>query len=126
MTLSAEAKSKGYHSKDYNELSQLSKEGLFVNIVSKAGVDRVAERFFSSMDIYPSNEAIFIREYFGTFWSLSECQSSTHLGKLPQQHFKSIKPIQDQFLKPKPESPTVFPLIYLSLKLALMTFFQFL
>ena len=32
----------------------MTKEGIFVNIVNKATADKVADRFFSNMDVYPS------------------------------------------------------------------------
>ena len=63
MTLSQEMKS--HHSKDYNELSHLTKEGLYVNIVNKEAADSVAERFFSSMDVYPTKKLSHMREFFG-------------------------------------------------------------
>ena len=66
MTLSAEPKSRGYHAKDYQALSQITKEGIYANLVNASAMDRVSQRFFSSMDVYPSSKSIFIREYFGT------------------------------------------------------------
>ena len=65
MTLSAEAKR--YHSKDYRTLCEHTKDGTHVNIVDKASADILAERFFSSMDVYPTDQKLFIREFFGTF-----------------------------------------------------------
>ena len=64
MTLSAEAKDKDFRSKDYHELTELTKEGLFVNIVEKHNCDEIAEKFFSSMDVYPSKRRTSMREFF--------------------------------------------------------------
>ena len=64
MLLSAE--SKHFHAKHYNKLCEMTKEGIFVNIVRKETADRVADRFFSSMDVYPSDKNTVIREFFGT------------------------------------------------------------
>ena len=66
MTLSAEPKNSRYRSKDYRELTELTKEGLFVNIVDKNRCDLVAERFLSSMDVYPSQHRNSMREFFGS------------------------------------------------------------
>lgn len=65
MTLSAEAKDKRFRSKDYHELTQLTKEGIFVNIVDKDNCDAVADRFFSSTDVY-ANGIQYVREFFGS------------------------------------------------------------
>ena len=54
MTLSAEPKDKKFRSKHYSELTQLTKEGIYLNIVNKDSCDEVAARFFMSMDVYPS------------------------------------------------------------------------
>ena len=53
MTLSAEPKDKKFRSRHYHELTQLTKEGVYLNIVDKDRCDQVAARFFSSMDVYP-------------------------------------------------------------------------
>ena len=66
MTLSAEAKDMHHRSKDYRDFTELTKEGLFVNIVNKNGCDQIAERFFSSMDVYPSVTRTCMREFFRT------------------------------------------------------------
>ena len=66
MTLSAEPKDKRFRSKDYQELTELTKEGLFVNIVDKDDCDTVADRFFSSTDVY-TNGIQYVREFFGSF-----------------------------------------------------------
>ena len=66
MTLSAEPKDRRFRSKDYRELTELTKEGLFVNIVDKNKCDLVAERFFSSIDVYPSDSPSSMREFFGS------------------------------------------------------------
>lgn len=58
---------KNYHSKDYRSLCELTREGLYVNVVNKEGVDRCAQRFLSSCDVYPSEQGTSIREFFGTF-----------------------------------------------------------
>ena len=42
MTLSAEPKDKRFRSKDYNELTKLTKEGIYVNIVDKETCDKHA------------------------------------------------------------------------------------
>ena len=65
MVLSSEAKN--YHSKDYDKLCRNTREGLYVNIVGRTNADKVAQRFFSSMEVYPSDKKLFIREFFGTF-----------------------------------------------------------
>ena len=41
MTMSAEVKDKKLHSKDYHDLTELTKKGLFVNIVEKQSIDEV-------------------------------------------------------------------------------------
>lgn len=64
MVLSAEAKQ--FHAKHYQKLCEMTKEGIFVNIVKKETADKVADRFFSTMDVYPSNQHVVIREFFGT------------------------------------------------------------
>lgn len=66
MALSAEAKDRHYRCKDYKELTELTSEGIFVNVVDKDSCDKVAERFFSSINVYPSTEKSTIREFFGT------------------------------------------------------------
>ena len=53
MLLSAE--SKNFHAKHYHKLCEMTKEGIFVNIVNKESIDKVADRFFSSMDLYPTD-----------------------------------------------------------------------
>ena len=53
MLLSAE--SKNYHAKQYHKLCEMTKEGIFVNVVKKETIDKVADRFFSSMDLYPTD-----------------------------------------------------------------------
>ena len=65
MVLSSEAKN--YHSKDYDKLCRNTREGLYVNLVGRTNADKVAQRFFSSMEVYPSDKKLFIREFFGTF-----------------------------------------------------------
>ena len=52
MTMSAEVKDKKLHSKDYHDLTELTKKGLFVNIVEKQSIDEVAKRFLASMDVF--------------------------------------------------------------------------
>ena len=64
MTLSAEAKDSHFRSKDYHELTELTKEGLFVNIVDKHNCNEIAETFFSSMGVYPSKRRTSMREFF--------------------------------------------------------------
>ena len=65
MTLSAEPKDKSFRSRDYDELTKLTKEGLFVNIVDKETCDEHASRFFSSMDVY-ENGSLQVREFFAS------------------------------------------------------------
>lgn len=65
MALSAEPKDKRFRSKDYRELAELTKEGLYVNIVDKDKCDQVAARFFSSMEVYP-NGNLSVREFFAS------------------------------------------------------------
>jgi len=65
MTLSAEPKDKMFRSKNYRELAEFTKEGLYVNIVDKDNCDHVAARFFSSMEVYP-NGSLTIREFFAS------------------------------------------------------------
>ena len=64
MTLTSEVKT--YHARDYRTLCGLTREGIYVNIVDRDGADKVASRFFSSMDVYPSERNLVIREYFTT------------------------------------------------------------
>ena len=64
MVMSAEPKQ--FHAKYYKSLCEMTKEGIFVNIVNKISADKVANRFFSSMDVYPSEQNTVIREFFGT------------------------------------------------------------
>ena len=66
MALSAEPKDRSYRCKDYHELTELTKEGLFVNIVNTDYCDQVAARFFSSMDVYPNGNQHSMREFFGS------------------------------------------------------------
>ena len=63
--LSAEPKDRRFRSKDYRELTEQTKEGIFVNIVEKENCDTVAARFFSSMDVYP-NGNFTMREFFAS------------------------------------------------------------
>lgn len=79
MTLSQEARK--YHSKDYRDLCDKTREGIYVNILyndegiaadsaqrESEKIDKIAKRFFSTMDVYPSKtKTITIREFFGTF-----------------------------------------------------------
>ena len=63
MTLSSEAKDME-RSRDYHELTELTKDGLFVNIVDKSTCDNIAKKFFSSMSVYPSSARTSMREFF--------------------------------------------------------------
>ena len=79
MTLSSEAKK--YHSRDYRDLCQKTREGIYVNVLyndegvaanaanrESEKIDKIANRFFSTMDVYPSKtKTITIREFFSTF-----------------------------------------------------------
>ena len=79
MTLSQETKK--YHSKDYRDLCKATREGIYVNVLyndegiaannanfESEKIDKIAKRFFSTTDVYPSKtKTITIREFFGTF-----------------------------------------------------------
>ena len=43
----------------------MTKEGLYINVVNKATADSAAERFLSSMDVYPSDRLSNMKEFFG-------------------------------------------------------------
>ena len=74
MVLSTVRKMK--HSKDYIELCKSTREGIYCNIVftqdQREGVkerertEELVQRFFSTMDVYPSNKNHLIREFFGS------------------------------------------------------------
>ena len=65
MTMSAEVKDKELHSQDYYDLTELTKKGLFVNIVEKQSIDEVTQRFLASMDVFHSSKQPVIKEFFG-------------------------------------------------------------
>ena len=65
MTMSAEVKDKKLHSQDYYDLTELTKKGLFVNIVEKQSIDEVTQRFLASMDVFHSSKQPVIKEFFG-------------------------------------------------------------
>lgn len=71
MALSADPKT--LHAKDYRQICQLSREGIYCNIVynrenpkERDRVGTLAESFFSRMDVYPSTKKSVIRELFGS------------------------------------------------------------
>ena len=51
MALSSEPLTRG---KEYRELCHSTSEGVYVNIVDTCKAGKVAEKFFSTMDVYPS------------------------------------------------------------------------
>ena len=64
MALSSEQKS-SENIQDYQKICNLTKEGMFVNIVNKGTrADSVAKSFFSTMDVYPSNQYPIVNEFF--------------------------------------------------------------
>ena len=67
MTLTSEPQT-AIESKDMRELVECTSEGTFVNIVDKKTADAVADKFFSTMDVYPTKKQILIREYFSNLW----------------------------------------------------------
>ena len=52
------------HTQDYKKLTNLTKEGEFLNIVEKATADHYAKQFFGAMNVYPSKEIPVVRERF--------------------------------------------------------------
>ena len=52
------------HMSDYRKLCQATREGMYVNIVNKEKSDKVAQQFFSTMDVYPSSKLPIMREFF--------------------------------------------------------------
>ena len=64
MTMTNEVKDKKMHSKDYHELTELSRKGLFVSVVEKKSIDEVTKRFLSSMDVFKSSKSPCIKEFF--------------------------------------------------------------
>ena len=65
MLLSSDIKSRGFHAKDYNALAELTKEGLFLNKISKENHTDAIDNFFASLAVYPTNKLTVIREFFG-------------------------------------------------------------
>ena len=79
MCLSNNAKK--FHSRQYRELCSRTREGIYLNalyndeggagaVASGGGdkMDRLAQRFFSTMDVYPTDvKTNTIREFFGAF-----------------------------------------------------------
>ena len=53
-----------HHVKDYKELTEMTHQGIYLNIVNKSLAYRLSSRFFSKMDVYPSGKLPIIREYF--------------------------------------------------------------
>ena len=63
------------HARQYSKLCHLSQEGIYCNIVHKSvnwdqnerhRVEALAQRFFSAMQVYPSEKKLVIREYFSS------------------------------------------------------------
>lgn len=54
------------HAQDYKEISELTKRGNFLNIVNKGEVknQQAADKFFSAMDVYPSEQIPVVKELF--------------------------------------------------------------
>lgn len=54
------------HTKDYSKLTQMTREGQFLNIVNKKTetADSLAKQFFGAMNVYSSNESLIVREHF--------------------------------------------------------------
>ena len=54
------------HNQEYKNLAMLTKRGNFLNIVStdEKIQQKNATKFFSAMDVYPTDEVPVIREYF--------------------------------------------------------------
>ena len=49
---------------DYNRLCELTKEGIYVNVVRSSAFDTLKKKFFSTMEVYPSVEYPIVKEYF--------------------------------------------------------------
>ena len=52
------------HTEDYLKLTKLTKEGEFLNIVTKETANHYAKQFFGAMNVYPSKEIPVVRERF--------------------------------------------------------------
>lgn len=52
------------HVHEYDNLTHLTSEGNYVNIVDIEKADTIANQFLSSMDVYPSSELPVIKEFF--------------------------------------------------------------
>ena len=52
------------HTSDYRQLTKLTREGDYLNIVKKESADKVAKQFFSVMNVYPTEEMPVVREHF--------------------------------------------------------------
>ena len=50
--------------KDYMKLVGLTNNGVYVNTVSKMNAPHVMQRFFSLMDVYPTDKIPVIQEFF--------------------------------------------------------------
>jgi hypothetical protein len=50
--------------KDYLELTKMTHQGIFLNIVDKRTGPPLSELFYSQMNVYPSKKLPIIREYF--------------------------------------------------------------
>ena len=50
--------------KDYLELTKMTHQGIFLNIVDRRSGAALSELFYSQMNVYPSKKLPIIREYF--------------------------------------------------------------
>ena len=50
--------------KDYIRLTNLTKNGVYVNTVSKFKAPNIIKKFFSLMDVYPCEKFPVIQEFF--------------------------------------------------------------
>ena len=52
------------HGKQYEDLTRLTKRGVYTNITNLETADKNASKFFAAMDVYSSSELPVIRERF--------------------------------------------------------------
>ena len=50
--------------KDYIRLTQHTPEGCYLNVTNHQKGDRLIERFYSTMEVYPTGKIPMVREYF--------------------------------------------------------------
>lgn len=50
--------------KDYQEVTKMTHQGTFLNVVDKRKAPALTRRFYSQMDVFPSKKLPVIREYF--------------------------------------------------------------